>query len=90
MLTAWLLPDSNHARLRVRAREPMLFTGSIRDNIAGWRDVSDEEVAAAAAAANAAGFITRAPDGYATQARCRPGLRCMPLQIYMGWCVLIA
>ncbi len=62
-----LLPDSGHARLRARAREPALFTGTIRENIAGWRDVSDEEVAAAAAAANAAGFISRAPDGYATK-----------------------
>ncbi len=63
-----------------RAREPALFTGTIRDNIAGWRDVSDEEVAAAAAAANAAGFIARAPDGYATLVLCWSKLRCMPLE----------
>ena len=50
-------------------REPVLFSGTIRDNIAGWRDVTDEEVEAAAAAANAAVFINRAPDRYATKAR---------------------
>lgn len=48
-------------------REPALFSGTIRDNIAGWRDVTDEEVAAAAAAANATDFISRAPDGLATK-----------------------
>ena len=61
---------SSWCRSRVLAREPALFTGTIRDNIAGWRNVSDEEVAAAAAAANAASFIARAPDGYATKACC--------------------
>ncbi len=49
-------------------REPVLFSGTIRDNIAGWRDVTDEEVQAAAAAANAAVFINRARDRYATKA----------------------
>lgn len=53
-----------------RPREPVLFSGTIFQNIAGWRrDVTDEEVQAAAAAANAAAFIDCAPEGYATQAR---------------------
>ncbi len=73
----------------MRAREPALFSGTIRDNIAGWRDVSDEEVAAAAAAANAAGFIARAPDGYATQVLCWFGLTCMLHQNHEGKVKLI-
>ncbi|KAK9846492.1 hypothetical protein WJX81_005240 [Elliptochloris bilobata] len=54
-------------QLALVSQEPVLFSGTIRDNIAGWRDVTDEEVQTAAVAANAAGFISRAPDGYATK-----------------------
>ncbi len=47
--------------------EPFLFSSSIRDNIAyGRPDASDDEVIAAATAANAAEFIDRLPDGYRT------------------------
>ncbi|QGG97066.1 ATP-binding cassette domain-containing protein [Actinomarinicola tropica] len=47
--------------------EPFLFSTSIRDNIAyGRPDAPMEEVVAAAAAANAAEFVDRLPDGYDT------------------------
>ena len=46
-------------------QEPNLFSGSVRDNIAyGSPDATDEQVAAAAKAANAAGFIDKLPAGY--------------------------
>ncbi|WP_103341256.1 ABC transporter ATP-binding protein [Amycolatopsis sp. CA-126428] len=47
--------------------EAFLFSSSIRDNIAyGRPDASDEEVVAAARAAEADGFIRALPDGYDT------------------------
>jgi ATP-binding cassette subfamily B protein len=49
------------------ADEPFLFSISIRDNIAfGRPDATDEEVVAAATAANADGFIRNLPEGYDT------------------------
>ncbi len=49
-------------------QEPVLFTGTIRDNIRyGRPDASQEEVAAAAEAAQAHDFITSFPEGYDTQ-----------------------
>jgi subfamily B ATP-binding cassette protein MsbA len=48
-------------------QETILFEGSVRDNIAmGRLGASTEEIAAAAAAANAAEFIARFPEGYDT------------------------
>ncbi|MBB4688599.1 ABC transporter ATP-binding protein [Amycolatopsis jiangsuensis] len=48
--------------------EAFLFSSSIRDNIAyGRPDASDEEVFAAARAAEADGFIRALPEGYATE-----------------------
>lgn len=48
-------------------QDPMLFRASIRENIAyGRPDASDEEIEAAAKAANADGFIRRLPLGYDT------------------------
>jgi ATP-binding cassette, subfamily B, bacterial len=45
-----------------------LFSGTIRDNISyGRPDASDEEVVAAAEAANAHHFISQFPDGYDTE-----------------------
>ena len=49
-------------------QEPALFSGSVRDNIRYARpDATDAEVRAAAAAAHAAEFIERLPQGYDTR-----------------------
>jgi ATP-binding cassette, subfamily B, bacterial len=49
-------------------QEPLLFTGSIRENIAyGRPDAEMERIEAAAAAANADAFIKGLPDGYDTE-----------------------
>ncbi len=49
-------------------QDTILFSGSIKDNIRwGKRDASDEEVIAAAKAAQAHDFIMRFSDGYETQ-----------------------
>jgi ABC-type multidrug transport system fused ATPase/permease subunit len=49
-------------------QEPLLFTGTLRDNIAYARpDASMAEVEAAARAANAHDFISALPDGYDTE-----------------------
>lgn len=48
-------------------QESLLFSGTIRDNIAfGCPEASDEEIAGAAATANADEFIRRFPEGYET------------------------
>ncbi|MBP9004110.1 MAG: ABC transporter ATP-binding protein [Candidatus Hydrogenedentes bacterium] len=48
-------------------QDTFLFAGTVRDNIAfGRRDFSDEQIRAAARAANAEGFILALPDGYDT------------------------
>ena len=48
-------------------QEPVLFTGTIRDNIAyGHPGISDTAILRAARDANAHGFIARLPHGYAT------------------------
>jgi ATP-binding cassette subfamily B (MDR/TAP) protein 1 len=50
------------------SQEPALFSGTIRQNIAyGREDASEEEIDAAARAANAAGFISQLPMGFDTQ-----------------------
>ncbi len=50
------------------AQEPVLFAGSIEENIAyGKLDATREEIEAAARAANAHQFVTEFPDGYATR-----------------------
>lgn len=49
-------------------QESVLFSGSIRDNIAyGRPDASLEEITAAARSANAHDFISQLPDGYGSQ-----------------------
>ncbi|KFM27090.1 ABC transporter B family member 4 [Auxenochlorella protothecoides] len=54
-------------QLSLVSQEPMLFATSIRDNIAlGRAGATDAEVEAAARAANAHGFISALPSGYAT------------------------
>ncbi|CAN0289073.1 unnamed protein product, partial [Ectocarpus sp. 12 AP-2014] len=48
-------------------QEPVLFAGTIRDNVAhGKPDATDEEIVAAAKAANAHDFIKSFPNAYAT------------------------
>jgi subfamily B ATP-binding cassette protein MsbA len=48
-------------------QEPVLFTGSVRDNLLfGRPSATEEEVIAAATAANAHQFITALPEGYDT------------------------
>jgi ATP-binding cassette subfamily B protein len=52
----------------VALQDPVLFSGSIRDNIRyGRPDASDDEVIAAAQAAQAHDFITSFPEGYDSQ-----------------------
>ena len=63
--------DLDPAELRgmigIALQETVLFSGTIADNIRyGRRDASDEEVKAAARAAQAESFIEDFPDGYAT------------------------
>ncbi len=49
-------------------QDPILFSGSVRDNIAyGKPGASQEEIIQAAKAANAHEFILALPDGYATE-----------------------
>ncbi|MGV2805123.1 ATP-binding cassette domain-containing protein, partial [Clostridium perfringens] len=54
-------------RIGIVLQESILFTGTIRDNIRyGKADASDEEVVAAAKAAQAHEFISSMPEGYDT------------------------
>ncbi len=47
-------------------QDTWLLNGTVRDNIAMGRDVTDEEIIAAAKAAHAHSFIKRLPEGYNT------------------------
>ncbi|MBN1264177.1 MAG: ABC transporter ATP-binding protein [Anaerolineales bacterium] len=59
--------ESLQARIGVVMQETVLFSGTIRDNIRyGHPDASEEEVVAAARAAEAHDFIHTLPDGYDT------------------------
>lgn len=59
--------DALRERIGIVLQETVLFTGTIRDNIRyGKPDASDEEVVAAAKAAQAHDFIAAMPDGYDT------------------------
>ncbi|MGC1378783.1 MAG: ABC transporter transmembrane domain-containing protein [Anaerolineales bacterium] len=59
--------DSLRAQLAIVPQETLLFGGSIRENILyGRLDASDDELVAAAKAANAHEFIRAFPDGYET------------------------
>ena len=60
---AWL-----RRQVGVVAQEPLLFSTTIADNVRyGRPEATDEEVEAAVRAANAHGFVTGFPEGYATQ-----------------------
>ena len=60
-------PRALRSHVGVVPQETLLFSGTIADNVRyGRPDASDDEVEAAAAAANAEGFVRAFPDGYAT------------------------
>ena len=55
------------SNIGVVSQEPVLFAATIAENIRyGREDISDEEMIAAAEAANAHSFISELPDGYST------------------------
>ena len=59
--------ESLRAQFSIVLQEPLLFSGTIAENIRyGKLDATDEEVVAAARAANAHDFIERQPKGYET------------------------
>lgn len=67
--------NSLRSQMGMVTQDPFLFSGSIMDNIRyGKLDASDEEVVAAAKAANAHGFIERLPEGYQTEVGERGGM----------------
>ncbi len=58
---------SLRGQIGIVPQETVLFSGTIRDNIAyGKLEATDEEIVAAARAANAHDFIMALPDGYQT------------------------
>ncbi len=60
-------PDVWRSYMSLVPQEPYLFTGTIRDNIAGGRpDAALADIQAAAEQANAHSFIMELPDGYDT------------------------
>lgn len=60
--------DSYRSQFNVVLQDGLLFTGTVRENIALLRsDASDEDVVAAASLARAHDFIERLPDGYETR-----------------------
>ena len=59
--------SSLRSQIGIVLQEARLFSGTVRDNIAfGKPDATDEEVRAAAEAAQAGDFIDRLPNGYET------------------------
>jgi len=59
---------SLRSQFSIVLQEPLLFSGSIRDNIAyGRPDATNVEIETAARNANAHEFISRLPDGYLTE-----------------------
>jgi subfamily B ATP-binding cassette protein MsbA len=65
-LNRWKL-DSLRKRIAVVPQDAILFSESVRDNIAYANiDASDDEIVKAAKAANAHDFIMALPDGYNT------------------------
>jgi len=66
--TRKLTLESLRNQISVVLQDPLLFSGTIRENIRyGRLDASDEEVFGAAKAANAHEFIEALPDGYDTE-----------------------
>jgi len=66
---------SIRAQLGMVLQDPFLFSGTVMENIRyGRLEASDEEVIAAAKAANAHDFVTRLPQGYQTEVGERGGM----------------
>jgi ABC-type multidrug transport system ATPase subunit len=66
--TRRLTLESLRSQVAVVLQEPLLFSGTIAENIRyGRLDATTEELEAAARAANAHEFITRLPQGYQTE-----------------------
>jgi len=62
-----LHPDDLRKGLGVVMQKPMLFSGTVKENILlGNPDATDEQIVAAAQQAGAADFISKLPDGYET------------------------
>lgn len=60
--------ESLRKQISIVLQEPLLFSGTIAENIRyGRLDATQEEIIAAATAANAHDFITRLPQGYETE-----------------------
>ena len=60
-------PRALRKHVGVVPQETLLFSGTVKDNVRyGRPEASDDEVVAAAVAANADGFVRSFPDGYAT------------------------
>lgn len=63
--TRSLTLDSLRAQIAVVSQEPFLFNGTVRENILyGRLDATEDDLIAAARAANCHEFITRLPQGY--------------------------
>ena len=59
--------SSLRRQIGIVLQETRLFSGTVRDNVAfGKPDATDEEITGAAQAAQADGFISSLPEGYAT------------------------
>jgi len=59
--------ESLRRQISIVLQEPLLFSGTIADNIRyGWLDATSQDVIEAAKAANAHDFIARLPHGYDT------------------------
>ena len=59
--------DALRGQIAIVSQEPFLFNGTVRENIGyGKLDATDEELKAAARAANCHEFISRLPEGYDT------------------------
>jgi ATP-binding cassette subfamily B protein len=59
--------NSLRSQIGVVSQDAVLFQGTIRDNIALFSTLPDEEIIAAAKVAEAHDFIMQLPDGYSTQ-----------------------